>query len=77
MKPTAVSLKEALLQAKTARQAVRENTGYDKEQAREAYDNVITEVLLPTLQSALDDLETNSAVEKLASQTLKILESED
>lgn len=60
---TGLTLTEALDRVEAAKQAVRENSRFEKELATEAYEAAVTEELLPALLDAIEDeLETKDIV---------------
>jgi hypothetical protein len=68
---------EALDRTEAARRCISQNRGYDKELAREAYEHVVAEELIPallsTLEDAMADLEARK-VERLARHIWKRIE---
>ena len=55
-----------------ARTCIRQNRGYEKEQAREGYEAAVSEELLPWLTMAIEDMDARD-VEQVARFVLKRL----
>ena len=66
-----MKLADALGHVYGAQQCVRENTGYDKEQAREAVGYCVAETLAPALAAALEDVEEDKDLIACARFVLK------
>jgi hypothetical protein len=70
-------LRAALDSTRTAKSYIAQNRGYEKEQAREGYDHVVAEELVPALTAAIEllvgDLDT-ADVQRLAEHVSKLIE---
>jgi len=77
MRDSYQKLKTALDEAAAARACIAQNRGYEKDQAREGYDEVISSEVAPALSQALEDASgdiESRDIEKLGHVLLKLLE---
>lgn len=77
MRDSYQKLKMALDESAEARACIAQNRGYEKDQAREGYDEVVSSEVLPALIQALDDASgdiESKDIEKLGHVLLKLLE---
>lgn len=58
-------LRDAITSIKNARRCIRENKGYDKELARDAYMSEVSDELLPAVVSAVDAMLTEIPAEEV------------
>jgi len=79
-RPSYRKLGDVLQEAATARACIAQNSGPDKEQAREAYEYLVGYEVVPAMLKALDDavgdIEDARTVERLAAHIAKVIEKE-
>lgn len=68
-----MTLREALDEVDSAIICVRENRGYDKEQAKEALSHCIGEVLMPVLMESIENLDDEKKIIKIAQVVMKLM----